>query len=186
MRTARWALAVWRAGRALRAHPDRVAAAYRRRVHPHAHARHPALTPVEGPLGKRRQGLARRIDRDAAGLIDTRELAPRLTHLRQRVTTLEAHAHQLAEEAVLPPELPRSIGRLEDVAAQGQDGREDADWTGSREMIRALVKRVAVDHDQVQVGCRGDHRPGDLDPEKKVCTIIGGVLSPQHHVPHGG
>jgi site-specific DNA recombinase len=144
-----------------------VAEADRRRWHPHAHARPQALTTVEGPLGQRRPGLARLIARDADGLMDTRAFAPRITPLRPRVTTLAAHAHQRAAAAALHTELPRSIGRLEALAAPVHDGREDADWTGRRELLRALVQRVDVDHDQVQVVCRVDHRPGDLDPEKK-------------------
>jgi len=115
--------------------------------------------------------------------MDTRAFAPRITPLRPRVTTLAAHAHQRAAAAALHTELPRSIGRLEALAAPVHDGREDADWTGRRELLRALVQRVDVDHDQVQVVCRVDHRPGDLDPEKKVCTIVGGVMIPPCGVP---
>ena len=140
---------------------------YRRRWHPHAHARPHALTTVAGQLGQRRQGLARLIDRDADGRIDTRAFEPRITHLRPRVTTLAEPAQQRADDAALHPALPRIMGRLEDVAAQVKDGLEAADWTGRREMIRALVTRVAVDHDQGHGVFRVDHRPGALDPEKK-------------------
>jgi hypothetical protein len=70
------------------------------------------------------------------------------------------------------------IGRLEDFAAQVNDGLEDADWTSRRGLIRALVKRVEVDDDQVHVVVRVDQRPGDPSPEKKVCNFVGGVRSP--------
>jgi site-specific DNA recombinase len=75
-------------------------------------------------------------------------------------------------------ERPLIIGRLEDFAAQVQDGLEEADWTSRRERSRALVKRVEVDDDQVHVVFRVDQRPGDPSPEKKVCTFVGGVVSP--------
>jgi site-specific DNA recombinase len=160
-------LAVWREVRELLEHPDRLAEEYRRRLHPHAHVRPHVLTTVEGQLGKLRQGLARLIDSYAEGLIDKREFEPRIRHLRQRVTKLEEQVQQLVDEAALHTDLQLIIGRLEDFAAQVKDGLEDADWTGRREMIRALVKRVEVDHDQVHVVFRVDQRPGDLDPEKK-------------------
>jgi site-specific DNA recombinase len=160
-------LAVWREVRELLEHPDRLAEAYRRRLPPHAQARRHDLTTVEGQLSKLRQGLARLIDSDAAGRIEKREFEPRITQLRQRVTKLTAQAHQLAEETALHTELQLIIGRLEDFAAQVQDGLEDADWTRRREMIRALVTRVEVDHDQVHVVFRVDQRPGDLSSEKK-------------------
>jgi site-specific DNA recombinase len=160
-------LAVWQEVRGLLEHPDRLAEEYRRRLHPHAHARTHELTTVEGQLNKLRQGLTRLIDSDAEGLIEKREFEPRIMQLRQRVTTLEEQAHQLADAAALHADLPLIIGRLEDFAAQVQDGLEEADWTSRRELIRALVKRVEVDHDQVNVVFRVDQRPGDLGSEKK-------------------
>jgi site-specific DNA recombinase len=171
-------LAVWREVRELLEHPDRLAEEYRRRRHPHAHARHQALTTVAGQLGKLRQGLARLIDSYAEGLIEKREFEPRITHLRQRVTKLEEQAEQLANEAALHAELQLIIGRLEDFAAQVRGGLEEADWTSRREMIRALVKRVEVDHDQVHVVFRVDQRPGDLDPEKKSLQHCRGSSQP--------
>jgi hypothetical protein len=63
VRTDLWDLAVWREIRALLEHPERLTEEYRRRLPPHAHARGQDLTTVEGPLGRLRQGLARRIDR---------------------------------------------------------------------------------------------------------------------------
>jgi site-specific DNA recombinase len=167
-------LAVWGEVRALLEHPDRLTEEYRRRLHPHAHARRHDLTTVEGQLGRLRQGLARLIDSYAEGLIEKREFEPRITHLRQRVTKLEEQAHQLADEAALHTELQLIIGRLADFAAQVKDRLEEADWTSRRELIRALVKRVDVDDDQVHVVFRVDQRPGDPSPEKKSLQLCRG------------
>src|SRR5262249_6670085 len=123
-------LAVWREVRGLLEHPDRLAEESRRRLHPHA--RRHDRTAVEGQLGRLRQGLARLIDSYAEGLIEKREFEPRITRLRQRVTKLEAQAHQLADEAALHADLQLIIGRLEDFAAQVKDGLADADWTSRR------------------------------------------------------
>lgn len=183
VRTDLLARAVWRAVSALLEHPDRLTEEYRRRLHPHAHARRHDLTTVEGQLGRLRQGLARLIDSYAEGLMEKREFEPRITHLRQRVTKLEEQAHHLADAAVLPTELQLIIGRLEEFAAQVKDGLEEADGTSRRELIRALVKRVEVDNDQVHVVFRIDHRPGDPSPEKKVCTFVGGVCAPSCGAP---
>ena len=160
-------LAGWREVRGWLAPPHRLAEEDRRRLHPHAHARRHDLTAVEGQLGRLRRGLARLIDSYAEGLIETREFEPRITHRRPRVTTLEAQAHQLADEAALHAELQLLIGRREDLAAHVTDGLEAADWTSRRELIRPLVTRVEVDHEQGHVVFRVDQRPGDLSPEKK-------------------
>jgi site-specific DNA recombinase len=163
-------LAVWLEGRGLLEHPDRLAEEYRRRLPPHAHARTHELTTVEGQLNKLRQGLTRLIDSYAEGFIEKREFEPRIMQLRQRITKLEEQAHQLADAAALHTDLQLIIGRLDDCAAQVKDGLEEADWTSRRELIRALVKRVEVDHDQVHVVFRVHQRPGELGSEKKFAS----------------
>src|SRR5437879_10959881 len=75
-------------------------------------------------------------------------------------------------------ELRLIIGRLEDFAAKVQHGLAEADWTSKRDLIRALVKRVEVARDDVNIVFRIDPYPGDSDPEKKVCNFVGGVVSP--------
>jgi hypothetical protein len=147
-------------------------------MQPHEPARGTEYTLLEAQLGKLRQGLARLIDSDAEGLLEKHEFEPRIARLRQRLTHLEAQRQQLADAAAVQTELQLIIGRLEDFAARVHAGLEEADWPRQREMIRALVKRVEVDHDQVHVVFRVDQQPGDLDAEKKVCKIVGGVLSP--------
>ena len=160
-------LAVWREVCGLLVPPERLAAEYRRRLQPPEPARRTDYTLLEAQLSKLRQGLARLIDSDAEGLIEKHEFEPRITRLRQRITHLDEQRQQLADEAALQTALQLIIGRLADFAARVQAGLEDADWPRQREMRRALVKRVEVDHDQVHVGFYIDQQPGDPDAEKK-------------------
>jgi site-specific DNA recombinase len=160
-------LAVWREVCALLAHPERLAEEYQRRLRPDTHTKRTPLATVEAQLGKLRQGLARLIDSYAEGLIEKQEFEPRITRLRQRIAHLGEQRRHLAEEAALHTELQLIIGHLEDFAAKVHNGLEEADWLSQREMIRALVKRVEVDHDQVHVVFRIDQQPGDPDAEKK-------------------
>ncbi len=168
-------LAVWREVCGLLADPERLAEEYRRRLQVPARAKRQEHSTIEGQLGKLRQGLARLIDSYAEGLIEKHEFEPRIARLRQRITHLEAQHQRLVDEAALQTELRLIIGRLEDFAAQVQAGLEDADWPRKRELIRALVKRVDVAHEQVHVVFRVDHLPITSSVEKKVCKIVGGV-----------
>jgi len=160
-------LAVWQEVWALLAHPRRLAEEYQRRLHPDSPTTRPPLAPLEAQLGKLRQGLARLIDSDAEGLLQKPEFEPRIIRLRQRIAPVEAQRQPLAEEDALDTDLRLIIGRLEDCAAQVQEGLAEADWSRKREMIRALVKRVEVAYDQVKVVFRIDPHPGDPSPEKK-------------------
>jgi site-specific DNA recombinase len=167
VRTERLDLAVWQDVCALLAHPERLAAEDRRRVHADRQPQHTTLTTLAAQLGKLRQGLARLIESDTAGLMDKPAFEPRLSRLRQRIAHLATQRQQLAEQDALHTDVRLIIGRLEDLAAQVRAGLAEADWSRKRARIRALVKRVEVDHDQVPVVFRVDQHPGDLGPEKK-------------------
>jgi hypothetical protein len=171
-------LAVWQEVCPLLTHPERLAEEYRRRLQPETRAKRTPLATIEGQMGQRRQGVARLIDSDAEGLIDKGAFAPRVTRLRQRLARLEAPRQAVAEEAALHGALQLIIGRLDDFAAKLHDGLEAADWTNKRDLIRALVKRVEVARDDVNIVFRIDPYPGDADPEKKVCNFVGRVVSP--------
>jgi site-specific DNA recombinase len=167
VRTAVLDLAVWREVCELLAHPERLAEAYPRRRQPHDEARRQEYTTREVQLGKLERGLARLLDSYAEGLLEKQEFEPRITHLRQRIGHLEAQRRQLADDAALQSELQLIIGRLEDFASKVHSGLAEAAWASQRKLIRTLVKRVEVAHDQVQVVFRVDPRPGDSSPEKK-------------------
>src|SRR5262249_13442606 len=80
----------------------------------------------------------------------------------------------LADEATMQGELQLIIGRLEDFAAKLHDGLEAADWASKRDLIRALVKRVEVARDDVNIVFRIDPYPGDADPETKSLQLCRG------------
>jgi site-specific DNA recombinase len=160
-------LAVWQEVCALLAQPTRLAEEYQRRLQPDPHAKQTTLATLEAQLGKLRQGLARLIDSYAEGLLEKSEFEPRLTRLRQRIAHVEAECQELAEEAALQTEVRLIIGRLEDFASKVHNGLAEANWMSKREMIRTLVKRVEVAHDQVRVVFRVEPRSGDPSPEKK-------------------
>ena len=160
-------LAVWPDVCALRAHPRRLAEADARRAPPHRPTPRTLLPTRDAPLGQRRPGLARVIDSDAEALSEQPALAPRLTRLRQRIAPVEAPRQQLAAQAALDTDVRLIMGRLDDGAAPVQDGLAEADGRRTRAMIRALVTRVEVVHDQVNVVCRIEPRPGAPSAEKK-------------------
>ena len=106
--------------------------------------------------------------------MDKSACEPRMTRVRPRLARLEEQRQAVADEAALQGELPLMIGRLEDVAAKRHDGLEAADGASQRDLIRALVKRVEVARDDVNVVFRLDPYPGDADPEKKSLQLCRG------------
>jgi site-specific DNA recombinase len=171
VRTDRLELAVWQEVCTLWAHPERLAQEFTRRLHTDGQGQRQERTALERQVGKLRQGVARLIDSYAEGLIDKQEFEPRVTRLRQRLTHVEAQCHQLAEAETLQRELQLIVGRVEEFAAQVQQNLEALEWHRKREILRALVRRVEIGLDQVQVVFRVDAFAGEADPEKKSLQL---------------
>ncbi len=112
-----------------------------------------------------RHGIARLIDSYAEGLIEKGECAPRVLRLRERVAELEAQVHQLGELAERSTDIEQIIGCLEEFANQIRAGLEAIDWSTRRAIIRALVKVIEVDRDEVYVVFRVGANPFELRPE---------------------
>jgi site-specific DNA recombinase len=139
---------VWQEVCSLLQDPQRVAREYERRLQP---VEGSAAINYQTQLNKLQQNLARLIDSYAEGYIEKGEFEPRVGRLRQRIATLESQAQQAADAVAAQAELRLIIGRLEDFAAKVQNGLESADWQAQRDIIRALVKRVEIGPDHVQV-----------------------------------
>ncbi len=168
VRTDRLDLAVWHEVKSLLENPQRLTEEYRRRLQPHTTARQQDLASINAQLSKLRQGVVRLIDSYAEGLIERREFEPRITRLRERVAKLEEQASDLADEASLQGELRLIIGRLEEFTAKIKGGLDEADWTSQRDIIRALVKRVEVEKEQVKVVFRIAQRPFEPSPASGI------------------
>jgi len=186
---------VWQEVCSLLENPARLEQEYARRLDPQAEAEAPTLTTMEAQIGKLRQGIARLIDSYAEGLIEKDEFEPRLARLRERVARLVQTVKQLSDQASLQADIRLILGRLEDFAAQVQSGLADADWQMRRDIIRALVRRVEVNPEQVQIVFRVGPDPFVLGPQRATlqdcrrghdpalwCTFLGIVEYALFHV----
>lgn len=168
--------AVWEEVCQLLEHPERIEQEYRRRF-----LQEPSpdqLSSLETQIGRLRHGIARLIDSYAEGLIEKAEFEPRVTRMRERLQQLEEQAQQVRDEASLERELRVIVGRLDEFATHVKAGLHQADWQTRREIIRALVKRVEIDQEQVRVVFRvGPHTP--QSPTEKEAQSL-------HHCGRGG
>jgi len=57
-------------------------------------------------------------------------------------------------------------------------GCTEVDWVRKRDLIRALVKRVEVTRDDVNIVFRVDPYAGESDPEKKSLQLCRGSEDP--------
>ena len=157
-------LAVWQEARALLEQPHRLEQEYRQRLTVRSE-QETERTAVERQRDKLRQGLARLIDSYTEGYLEKPEFDSRITRQRQRIAALDDQVRHLADAEALQRELRLLIGRLEDFAAQVEDGLETADWLTRRGIIRTLVSRVEIDHTQVNIVFRVPPDPFVASPD---------------------
>src|ERR1700761_3615930 len=169
LRTDRTDAAVWQEVQRLLQTPELIAAEYERRLH---QAQHPDtdrsdLATTEAEIAKLRRGVARLIDGYAEGLIEKDEFEQRITGLRQRIKVWGQQSAALQDAVAWRRTLSLLIGRLEDFAKQIQQRMTTLDWSLQRDLIRLLIKRVEVDHDEINVVFRVPPPPGFLPPNPK-------------------
>jgi len=156
--------AVWEDVRALLADPGRVRAEYERRVSGKG-GDEEAGAQLRARLQKAKRVVARLIDAYEEGLLEKGEFEPRLARARQRLEVLEAEARAAAERAAHEETVEAVVGQLHEFARRVREGLAEASWATRREILRALVKRVEVDADEVRVVYKVDPRPFVDGPE---------------------
>jgi site-specific DNA recombinase len=144
---------VWDQVRALLEEPSRVADEYRRRIgQVHDDAGQPeAIMRLDRQLMTLRRGIDRLIDCYAGGFIDKAEFEPRIAGLKSRVAQLQDQRQTAIALAEAERELSLVISRLEDFSAKVRQGLDRLDWHGMRQIIHTVVRRVEINHDEVEV-----------------------------------
>ena len=161
---------VWKDACALLGDPAKVAREYERRLKGKSGGRGTrrgeSLTKL---VQKVKRGIARLIDAYEEGLLDKGEFEPRIRSAKERLAKLEAEAREHADEKAQEQELQLAIGHLQEFAERVRSGLEEADWSTRREILRALVKRVEIDQEEVRVVYR-------VSPPPFVESPDGGIL----------
>jgi site-specific DNA recombinase len=129
-------------------------------------------------IQKVKRGIARLIDAYEEGLLDKGEFEPRVRGAKERLARLEAEARAGAEEEAQERELRLVIGHLQEFAGRVRSGLAEADWSTRREIIRALVKRVEVDKEEVRVVYRVSPPPFVESPQGGILQDCGGREKP--------
>jgi site-specific DNA recombinase len=144
--------AVWHQIETVLADPQRVAVEHERRIAAAKDGKAGGkLDAMDRQIARLRRGIDRLIDSYAEEIIEADEFKPRLAGLKQRLARLQADR----DIAVAADEAERSlqlvIGRLAEFAGRVSTSLYHLDWHGRRDIIRALVRRIEVDHEQVEV-----------------------------------
>jgi site-specific DNA recombinase len=170
--------AVWQDVCALLQDPQRLQQEYERRCAQLPVGAAEAAASFTPQINKVKQGMARLIDAYADGLLSKSDLEPRLQRAKERLAQLEqAQDRQLQAEG-REEELRLVYGHWQAFAQGVAEGLQEATWETKRGIIRALIKRIEIDPENVRIIYKVSPVPAEHEANPDFvphCTARGGV-----------
>jgi hypothetical protein len=157
---------VWEDVRQLLSEPERVRAEYQRRLQGPETGPERELKHLNNMIANLKKMISRLIDAYGDGLLDKSEFEPRILAARQRLAKLEEEYRQRIDEANQEAELRLVIGQLEEFATRVSQELQEPDWDTRREVVRALVKKVEIDEQEVRIVYRVSPSPFEGGPQQ--------------------
>ncbi len=178
--------AVWEDVRHLLSEPERVRTEYERRLQgPETGPGH-EVKHLSKMITNVKNMISRLIDAYGDGLLDKSEFEPRILAARERLAKLEDQCRQQVDEANQEVELRLVIGQLEEFAKRVSQELQEPDWETRREIVRALVKKVEIDEQEVRIVYRVSPSPFEGGPQQGSSQHCWGrdYASPCLQAPH--
>jgi site-specific DNA recombinase len=158
--------AVWEDVRHLLSEPERVRAEYERRLQGPETGPEREVKHLSKMIANLKKMISRLIDAYGEGLLDKSEFEPRISAARVRLAKLEDECRQRIDEANQEVELRLVIGHLEEFARHVSQELQEPDWDTRREVLRALVKKVEIDEQEVRIVYRVSPSPFEGGPQQ--------------------
>ena len=158
--------AVWEDVRHLLSEPERVRAEYERRLQGPETGPEREVKHLNKMIANLKKMISRLIDAYGDGLLEKSEFEPRILAARERLAKLEDECRQRIDEANQEVELRLVIGQLEEFAKRVSQELQEPDWDTRREVVRALVKQVEIDEQEVRIVYRVSPSPFEGGPQQ--------------------
>jgi site-specific DNA recombinase len=163
--------AVWTDVAALVSDPKRMAEEVRRRLSPQPEAGREAERLAE-QIRRTRLGLGRVMDAYENGAIERAEFEQRNQRLRTRLGELETQVQASDRQNAEATHAEAILASLNQFAATVQDRLATANWNLKRDVIRALVKRVEIDKEEVRIVYRIPPQPLNAQPSSDDGSLL--------------
>ena len=158
--------AVWEDVRQLLSEPERVQREYERRLQGAETGPGQEVEHLGKLVSNVKKMISRLIDAYGEGLLDKSEFEPRISAARARLAKLEDEHRQQIGEAAQEAELRLVIGQLEEFSRRVSQELQEPNWETRREIVRALVKKVEIDEQEVRIVYRVSPSPFEGGPQQ--------------------
>lgn len=91
--------------------------------------------------------------------INREEFEPRIKAMKKNLKMIEEQKNKIRSKEDLKQEVKLIITNLEDFVSCIKSGLEDISWNNKRDIIRALVKRIEINQESVNVVFRIQELP---------------------------
>ena len=160
IRTDTLEIAVWEEVKFLLKDPRRIAEEFNRRIlELEKSPLDETISSLENQELKLGRGISRLIDSYAQEHISREEFEPRIKAMKQNLKTIEEQKNKINNQKDLKKELKLIITNLEDFTSCVKSGLEDVKWDDKRDIIRAMVRRIEINHEDVNVVFRIQELP---------------------------
>jgi site-specific DNA recombinase len=191
---------VWSSIRELLEDPSRLEHEWSQRAaSPHEKSIHESRRiELAAVIAAHERALRRLVDAYEAGAVELKDLKLRTDAVKSRLERIRAELRALDHSVDEAKQLTAVVARLRDFALHVRTSLDDLSWDDRKQLIRTLVSRIEIDHDEVTVVYRvagpapttaGKHRDGTrtvgrtpqatptLPPSPEVVDCVRGVLS---------
>ena len=144
--------AVWRDVSSLLSDPTRIEKEYDRRLADSGKSREwDSRDYIEKEIKRVKSSISRMIDAYAEGFVARDEFELRIQRFKERLARLEKHEKIKINEEEQRKTLKVIIGCMQEFSNKVNKRLHEADWELRREIICALVKRIEIDDDSVNI-----------------------------------
>jgi site-specific DNA recombinase len=114
---------------------------------------------LEKQENKLKRGMARLIDSYTEEHIEKEEFESRIKVMKQRLKLIETQKQEILKKENFQRELTLIVTNLKSFSANIESKLEIIDWNTKRNIIRVLVKRIEIEHDNVNIVFRVHELP---------------------------
>jgi len=120
---------------------------------------------------KQQYALERLIDSFTEGLISKDQFTPRMARTRSRIAELDTQIQAYSGDIDQMEHLRLGVARLRELSATVGPGLADSDWHRKREVVRTVVQRIEIGHENIRIVFRLSPDAGRSGPESIAVTL---------------
>ena len=120
---------------------------------------------------KQEHALERLIDSFTEGLIERDQFTSRMARTRSRIAELDAQIQAYSGDIDQMEHMRLAVARLREPSSTIGPDLADADWHRQREVIRTLVQRIEIEHENITIAFRLSPDVGKSGPESTAVTL---------------